>query len=64
MAERFTYTRCPRDGKFVREKDYLALQAALREALDAWGNHAGVLSTIYAPELKRIAELRKFLDDK
>jgi len=48
----------------VREKDYLALQAALREALDAWGNHAGVLSTIYAPELKRIAELRKFLDDK
>lgn len=47
-------------GDWVKQSDYLALQAALREALDGWEFWHGDIG----PQQERISELRKFLDDK
>jgi hypothetical protein len=51
---------CP-IGNYVLHSDYLALQAALREALDEWQDWH---NERHAQSNPRIAELRKFLDDK
>lgn len=47
------------EGPFVRHSDYLALQAALREALDGWEEWLGSKA-----DADRVEFLRKeFLDD-
>lgn len=69
--EREPYIWPEDDGKYVRTEDYLAIRDALREALDKWDswNHSELEGTRgWLGEGKkhddRIAELRKFLDDK